>query len=193
MLFGKRKIYFINKDFQTRFILRFVVIATVWAAATVMLFAYLAEERLEEFRFSACNSISTTSELLMPIMLTTHAVTLLIFAAFLAYTIHTLWQGLAAPLRCIKKDILRLAEGDMNHEISLGASEKFNDLAADLDGMRRGLREKIIQIKEQQRRLADVSAGLSGAIVAGNATPADADALLSVVKRMQADLREFQS
>ena len=193
MLAGKRKIYFIKKDFQTRFILRFVAIATVWAAATVMLFAYLAEKRLERFRFSSHIDITTTSELLMPITLATHMATLLIFAVFLVYTIHRLWKSLSTPLYHIKKDITILTDGDMSHKISLRESDKFNDLATDLDGMRRGLREKIIQMKEQQRVLIDASAKLSGAIVKGNASPADADSLQSAVEGMKKDLKEFQS
>ena len=193
MLAGKRKIYFIKKDFQTRFILRFVAIATVWAAATVMLFAYLAEKRLERFRFSSHIDITTTSELLMPITLATHVVTLLIFAVFLVYTIHRLWKSLSTPLYHIKKDIARLTDGDMSHKISLRESDKFNDLATDLDGMRRGLREKIIKMKEQQRVLADASAKLSGSVVKGNASLADADSLQSAVEGMKKDLKEFQS
>lgn len=193
MLAGKRKIYFIKKDFQTRFILRFVVIATVWAAATVMLFAYLAEKRLEIFRFSSHINVSTTSELLMPITLATHMATLLIFAIFLVYTIHRLWKSLSTPLSYIKKDIARLTDGDMSHKISLRESDKFNDLATDLDGMRRGLRDKIIQMKEQQRVLADASVTLSGSIVKGNASLADADSLQSAVEGMKKGLKEFQS
>ena len=193
MLSGKRKIYFIKKDFQTRFILRFVAIATVWAAATVMLFAYLAEKRLERFRFSSHIDITTTSELLMPITLATHMATLLIFAVFLVYTIHRLWKSLSTPLYHIKKDITILTDGDMSHKISLRESDKFNDLATDLDGMRRGLREKIIKMKEQQRVLADASAKLSGSVVKGNASLADADSLQSAVEGMKKDLKEFQS
>ncbi|PIY20751.1 MAG: hypothetical protein COZ12_08360 [Deltaproteobacteria bacterium CG_4_10_14_3_um_filter_60_8] len=189
---NKRKIYFIKKDFQTRFILRFVAIATVWAAATVLLFAYLAEKRLERFRFSSHIKITTTSELLLPITLGTHAVTLLIFAAFLIYTIHALWKSLAGPLASIRKDLATLTGGDMSHRISLGESDKFNDLAADLDGMRLGLREKVMQMKEQQPGLADASAKLGAAIGKGNASVADADSLLAAVQRMQKNIENFQ-
>lgn len=193
MLSGKRKIYFIKKDFQSRFILRFVAIATVWAAATVSLFAYLADKRLEQFRFSSHITVSKTSDLLMPITIGTHLLTLLIFAAFLVFTIHRLWKSLSTPLSYIKKDIARLTDGDMSQKISLRESDKFNELAADLDGMRMGLREKIIHIKEHHRVLTDISFKLRGAITKGNASVADADSLQSAVEQMQKDLKEFQS
>jgi hypothetical protein len=83
MRFKIRKIYFIKKDFQTRFILRFVALATVWAAVTVMLFTYLAEKKLERLRFSSHFDITTTSELLLPITVGAHVVSLLMFACLL--------------------------------------------------------------------------------------------------------------
>ena len=53
--------------------------------------------------------------------------------------------------------------------------------------------EKIIKMKEQQRVLADASAKLSGSVVKGNASLADADSLQSAVEGMKKDLKEFQS
>lgn len=190
---NQRKIYFIKKDFQSRFILRFVAIATVWAAGTVLLFAYLAEKRLEIFRFSSHVNVATTSDLLLPITLGTHGITLLLFALFLVYSIHALWKSLSTPLSSLKKDIASLANGDLRHAISLRESDKFNDLAIDLERMRRGLSEKIVQLSEQQRELTGAAAKLSGAIASGNAAVGHADALHSVVERMRKELKGFQS
>ena len=190
---NQRKIYFIKKDFQSRFILRFVAIATVWAVGTVMLFAYLAGNRLEIFRFSSHVNVATTSDLLMPITLGTHGITLLLFAFFLVYSIHALWKSLATPLSSIKNDIARLANGDLSHTISLRESDKFNDLAMDLERMRQGLREKIMPLNERQRELTDAAAKLNGAIVSGDALAGHADTLLAAVARMQKELEGFQS
>jgi methyl-accepting chemotaxis protein len=191
MVFDNRKIYFIKKDFQTRFILRFVAIATAWAAVTVMLFAYLAEKKLERLRFSSHINITTTSELLMPITLGAHVVSLLIFAGILAYTIHALWKRLSPPLYDIKKDIARIAGGELASEVTLRENDEFQDLAADLDMMRRELREKIIRINEQQRVLSNAVAELSGSIIKGNPSLADAASLRSAVARMKEDLQAF--
>jgi hypothetical protein len=45
---------------------------------------------------------------------------------------------------------VRIAGGDLASEVSLSKGEEFQRLAADLDAMRRGIRDKIVRLKEQQ-------------------------------------------
>jgi len=191
MLFNYRKIYFIKKDFQSRFILRFVAIASVWAAATVVLFGYLAEKRLEEIRYSTHITIKTTSELLMPSTISAHVVSLLIFAGILAYTMRSLWQSLSVPLFTIKKDIERIAGGDLTSEVALREHDEFQDLAVDLDTMRSKLRERIVSIKEQQRSVSAAAAEINKSIFKGTPSLAHAASLQSAVEQMKGDVHAF--
>src|SRR3989337_685227 len=107
-----RKIYFIKKDFQFRFILRFVITTTVWAAATVSLFTIMAGKRLEEFLYSPHINIKTTSELLMPSAIHAHIISLLFFTALLAYAIRALWKKLGGPAYTLQNDTTRTTSGD---------------------------------------------------------------------------------
>jgi len=188
---GKRKIYFIKKDFQTRFILRFVLIATAWSVATVVLYAYLADKKLERLRFSSHIDITTTNELLMPITVGASTISLLVFALFLAYTFHSLWKRLSPPLASIKKDLTRMADGELVGTINLHGHYEFQDLAADLDGMRRELREKIVRLKDQHLILSDAATELNGSIVSGTPSPAHAESLRSAVERMKEHVNAF--
>jgi len=191
MIFTNRKIYYIKKDFQARFILRFVVVATIWAAATVMLFAYLAERRLEEIRYSTHISVKTTSELLLPSTVGAHVVSLLIFAGILGYTIHSLWKRLSVPLFTIKKDISRIAAGDLASEVVLRESDEFQDLAVELNEMRNGIRDKIIRIKESQLGVSAAAAELSRSILREKPSTSHAASLQSAVERMKEDVNAF--
>jgi len=191
MLFNYRKIYFIKKDFQSRFILRFVAIASVWAAATVLLFAYLAEKRLEEIRYSTHITIKTTSELLMPSTISAHVVSLLIFAGILAYTMRSLWHNLSVPLFTIKKDIERIADGDLTSEVVLREHDEFQDLAVDLNTMRSKLREKIVRIKEHQRSVSAAAAEINKSIFKGTPSLSHAASLQSAVEQMKGDVHAF--
>lgn len=190
-LSSKRKIYFIKKDFQTRFILRFVFMASAWSAATVVMYAYLAEKKLERLRFSNHIDISTTSELLMPITVGVSAISLLVFALFLTYTFHSLWKRLSPPLVIIKKDLARMADGELTSAINLPEHYEFQDLAAELDAMRRELQGKILRIKEQQLILSATATELSGSIVTGTPSSAHAASLRSAVERMKEYVNAF--
>lgn len=191
MLLFKRKIYFIQKELQSRFILRFVALATLWAVTTVMLFAYIAGKKLDELRYSSHIDLQTTSELLLPIAVMTHVLSLLIFAGLLAYTIHSLWQNLSAPLAAIKRNIERIAKGDLAGSVVLRKKDEFQDLAAEMDLMRRGLQEKIARIKEQQRDLSAAADGLSVSILQKDTSLPHAASLQSAVVQMKETVQAF--
>ena len=192
MWFNNRKIYFIDKDFQSRFILRFIAVATVWATASVMLFAYLAGKRLDSIRYSSHIDVSTMKELLLPITVGAHTVSLLLFAGILAYTISALWRRLSPPLYSIKKDITRIAGGDLMSEVSLSKEEEFQDLAAEVDGMRKELREKIVRIQEQQPLLSAAAVDFSNSILEGNPSLSHIAALQTSVERMKEHVRALR-
>jgi methyl-accepting chemotaxis protein len=188
MLINNRKIYFIKKDFQSRFILRFVVIATIWAATTVLLFTYLAKKQLDALRYSSYIDIKTTGDLLLPITVGAHIVCLLIFAGLLAYTIHSLWEKLSLPLKKIKTNISHIAVGDLTNNITLDSDEEFQDMAADLEGMRIALRARFVRIKEQQQRLAAAVAELNRSIHGKTSLVSPIASLRDAIERMKVDV-----
>ena len=191
MLFDKRKIYFIKKDFQSRFILRFVAVAIIWAAVTIILFTYMAGKRLDAIRYSSHIDIKTMSELLMPVTFGVQMISLLVFAGILVYTINSLWKRLSPPLYSIKKDIVRIAGGDLASEVSLSKDEEFRDLAEDLDGMRRGIREKIIRLKEQQTALSAAADELVRSTLGGKPSLPTVVLLQAAVDSMKGDAQVF--
>jgi methyl-accepting chemotaxis protein len=191
MAFMNRKIYLIKRDFQMRFILRFVITATVWAAATVVLFVMMAEKRLEEIRYSTHIALRTTSAVLLPTALIAQLVTLLIFGAILAYSIRSLWKRLTIPLFSIKKDIMGMAIGDLVSPVTVGG-EEFHDLAGDLDRMRKELREKIVRIKERQSALSIAAAALQKSILKGKPSESLASMLRESIAGMNEEIHVFK-
>lgn len=191
MLLMGRKIYFIKKDFQTRFIVRFVVTTTVWAAAAVSLFALLGSRRLEEVLYSPHINIRTTMELLMPSALQAHAISLALFAAILVYAIYALWKRLSVPLYCLKKDLARVSSGDLGSGITLREGEEFRDLASDLDEMRSGLRQKFARVKDAHETLAAAASDLERAVLKGRPSAQHVASLRSAVERMKEELNGF--
>lgn len=192
MTFITRKIYLIKKDFQTRFILRFVVTATAWAAATVVLFVLMAERRLEEIRYTSHIMVRTTTDLLLPSALTAQFVTLLIFAVSLAYTIYDLWKRLSVPLYSIKKDLAGMAMGNLASPVALREEEEFQDLAADLDRMRVEMRQKIVRIKDRHALLSRAAADLQKSILKGKPSVSHTSLLRETVERMKEDVNVFK-
>src|SRR5208337_4150812 len=124
-----RRNYFINKDFQSRFIMRFVVLTAIWTAVTVMLFIYVAQKKLEDLRYSSHFDIETTNELLFPITVGVQVATLVVFAGILAYSINSLLKRLSPPLFAIKRSLAGIAGGDLVNKVVLRKTDEFQDLA----------------------------------------------------------------
>jgi HAMP domain-containing protein len=187
-----RRIYFIDKRLQTRFILNFVLVVICWAVATVGIYSYLIAKKLESLRYSSHVDIKTTGELLMPITLGTHLVSLLVFAAILAFAMKSVWRKLSPPLYSIKKDLARVAAGDLSSEISLCKGEEFQVLAGELEKMRQGLREKFVRMKDQQQMLATAVSDIDGAIGAGNLSQSHLAALQAATSRVKESAQAFR-
>ncbi|HTF99844.1 MAG TPA: HAMP domain-containing protein [Nitrospirota bacterium] len=187
-----RRTYFIKKDFQLRFILRFVLVTTVWAGATVLLFELLALKRMEQAHLSpAVNAAS--ADLLLPVTFAAHLFSLAVFASILAYTVRSLWRRLAEPLAKIKSELARIAAGELARPVTLRKSDEFQDLASDVDSMRRALRDKVVLLKQGGLALAVASSQLNRALDENKAAPAHAEALRALVEKMKKDVRAFRS
>lgn len=186
-----RKIYLINKRLQTRFILTFVLIVICWAVATVGVYTYLVEKKLDSIRYSSHVDIKTAGELLLPITLGTHLISLLIFAAILAFAMKLVWKMLSPPLYSIKKDLARIAAGDLASEVSLCKGEEFQDLASELEQMRRGLRENIVRIKDQRLALSVAATEIDNSIGAGNLSMTHVVSLQSAAAQMRESVQKF--
>ena len=190
-MFAGRKKYLIKKDFQARFIMRFMLVAIIWASTTVALFAFLAGRKLDDLRYSSHIDLQTTSELLLPITIKVQLCSLLIFAVILAYTIRALWRKFSQPLAALQRSIISIADGDLSYKVTLRKEDEFQDLAAELDEMRVGLRAKFIRIKEQQQALSAAAAELDGAIVDGKPVLSSLAALQAAVAGMKRGVSAF--
>jgi methyl-accepting chemotaxis protein len=154
-------------------------------------YTFLVDKKLDSIRYSSHVDIKTTLELLLPITLGTHLISLLIFAAILAYAMRSIWKMLSPPLYSIKKDLARIASGDLTSEVTLCKGEEFQVLASELEKMRRDLRENIARIKDHQRVLAATTAEIDNSIRAGDLSMTQADTLQTAAARMKESVQIF--
>lgn len=188
---NRRRRYFIQKDYQTRFIARFVVATTIWSAAAVSLFIWFAGRRLEEALYSSHLSVAFAGELLLPSALQAEGLALLLYSFLLAYAIHDLGKKISAPLYMLKKDIARIGAGDLVNAVSLRPDDEFQDLAADVEKMRRGLGRRFSEIKEKHEALALAVSGLDRAFLQGRPLTEHIDGVKTAAVRMKEELHAF--
>ncbi|MDH4161904.1 MAG: methyl-accepting chemotaxis protein [Nitrospirota bacterium] len=151
---NRRKQYFIDKSYQTRFILRFVIVTALWSAAALLLFAWIARQRIETEMYSSHLTIASSQELLLPSALYSEGIALLLYSVLLAYAIFDLGKRISAPLFMLKKDLARIGAGDLAIPVRLRPGDEFQDLAGEVDRMRAGLGSRFAEIKGAQQRLS---------------------------------------
>jgi methyl-accepting chemotaxis protein len=188
---NRRRNYFISKDFQSRFILRFVITTTLWAVAAIALFAYFAKQRLQDALYTTHLKASSPGELLMSSAVAAQAIALVVFVVLLVYAIYTLWKKLSVPLYMLKKDIARIAAGDLVTAVSLRDEDEFLDLASEMNTMRSELSRRLTKIKEGQAELSSAASGLQKAVLKGDPPAKHIGSLKEAIARMKEELNAF--
>jgi len=188
---NRRRNFFIHKDFQSRFILRFVSTTTLWAVAAIALFAYFSKKRLQDALYTTHFKVSSPGELLLSSTISAYTIALVLFIALLAYAISTLRKKHLTPLYMLKKDISRIAGGDLVTEVSLREEDEFQDLASDVNAMRKELCRNLVKIKEGQVALSSAISELQRAVLQEQPATDHVVSIKEAVARMKEHLNVF--
>jgi len=145
--FRKRKILFIKKDFQFKFILKFclLILASV-VISTGALFFFSSDTLTSSFQDSRL-VIKNTSLAILPIMLYINLVTLgLITLATIAVTL-IVSHKLFGPLYRFEKDLQDIGRGNLVKQIHLRKEDQLIDFIASINNMTADLHTKVSGIQ----------------------------------------------
>lgn len=178
-----RRNYFIDKRFQSRFILRFSLLVLGGGFLTIMLFYWLGSGSttvaIQDSRVVA----DTTANFILPLLIrTVIAVTVIVgvSAALLALLVS---HKISGPLYHFKKAIEALECGDFSSEVHIRSMDQFHGLAEGINGMIRKTRQELLKIKENAASLKRKLSGLSE-----NDFSADKRAALLEIKKIVEEL-----
>lgn len=145
----RRRIVYIHKAFQRKFILKFCIIALCAMMAASLLVYFLSKNTLTAtYRYHHL-ALQRTGEAIMPALVITNLVVLL---AFLGVTIAvTLYVShkIGGPLYRLGRSLETIGSGDLSFSIKLREHDQLGDFAATLNGTIENLRERVVQIQEE--------------------------------------------
>ena len=143
----KRRIYFIEKSFQAKFILKFCALVVLGGFLTIGLLYFLA---MQSTTVSVVNSrvvVRTTANFILPILIQTVAIVMVIVGlATVAVTLFVSHK-IAGPLYRIRKVMQELEGGDFSHDFHIRHLDQLQDLADAFNNSIQKIREKIRFIK----------------------------------------------
>jgi len=157
----KRRIYFIEKSFQARFILKFCALVAIAGLLTIGILYLFA---LHSTTVSIVNSrvvVRTTADFILPILIQTVViVTLVLCLATIAVTLFVSHK-IAGPLYRFKKAMQALAEGNFSSDFRIRHLDQLQDLAEAFNAMIVKIRTDLKSLKDNFRSLKEKLDNLS--------------------------------
>ena len=145
----KRRRYFINKDFQTGFALKFCIILTIGAIlSTGILFAFTSNTLTTSFEDSRI-SIEKTSRDILPAMLYTNAVTVVTISLAAIVVLIFISHKIVGPFYRFEKSFEEIGNGNLSLRIGLREKDQFSVIAQKINQMNKQLNDRIVRLKEK--------------------------------------------
>ena len=153
----KRRQYFIKKDFQFKFILKFCLIVLIGTIlSTGLLFLFSQGTLTSSFQQSRL-VIKNTSLAILPAVIYTNLITLgLITLATIVVTLFVSHK-IAGPLFRFEKELKEIEKGDLTKSIRLRKKDQTTDMADSLNKMTAGLHEKVLDIRTGVENLIELA------------------------------------
>lgn len=164
----KRRIYFIEKSFQAKFILKFCALVVLGGLFTIGLLYLLA---MQSTTVSFVNSrvvVRTTADFILPVLIQTVAVITVIVGFTMVIVTLLVSHKIAGPLYRLKKVFQELEGGDLSHDFHIRHLDQLQNLADAFDSAIRRLRQKIQAVKDSSRSLGEELNGIQEGDIAEN-------------------------
>lgn len=143
-----RRQYFIKKDFQTRFIVRFILVLIVGGIISVGLTLMTTRGTLTTSYVDARLVIQDTPLAILPSVIWTTLITIVVVGIIAAIVMLLFSHKIAGPMFRFEKDIERIAGGDLKSHIHLRKGDQFQEMVTTLNTMIDSLNSKVSEIRQ---------------------------------------------
>ena len=125
----QRRNYYIDKDFQTKFIIKFCSLIALGSVFTVALIYWLARHSTTVGIANGRVAVHTTAEYLLPLLLQTVFVELVIVSIAAIVMTLLVSHKIAGPLYRFKVMLGKLSEGDVSSAMRLREGDQLQQVA----------------------------------------------------------------
>lgn len=150
-----RRQYFVQKDFQFKFILKFCIVLLIGIIiSTGLLFLFSKNTLTSSFDQSKL-VIKNTAFAILPSVLLSNLITLALITLATIVVTLLISHKIAGPLFRFQKELNQIGEGNLTQTISLRKKDQITSIADNLNQMRTNLHEKILSIKKEVENIIE--------------------------------------
>jgi methyl-accepting chemotaxis protein len=157
----RRRNYFIDKKFQSRFIARFSSLVLAGGLLTIGLIYFLGSESKTVAILNSRVVAMTTANFILPLLLETVIfVTIIVGITAIALTMRASHK-IAGPLYRFKKAMEAMEQGDFSSELHIRSADQFHALADEINNMIRNTKQELLLLKNSVVSLKQKLDGLA--------------------------------
>ncbi len=145
---AKRRNYFIDRDFQGKFILKFCLIVIFGGILTAGLLYFLSRKSTTVSIVDSRVVVRTTADFLLPLLLQTVIVVAVMVGIAVAILSMLFSHKIAGPLYRFRKVMEKLEQGDFSSNFHIRNYDQFKDLADQLNAMIVSVRTRVNAAKD---------------------------------------------
>ena len=173
----RRKIYYIKKEFQMAFIIKFCLLVILGALVSGAVIYLVSQGSATTVFENSRIRIKSTADFILPaVLLSTAVVTVLVGLATAMVTLYTSHK-IAGPIYRIEKDLEKVMLGDLRVKFNLRKNDQLQALAVMIEALVGNLGDNIKELRLVKSELAKIFEGMRH-----NADPAS---LAEVEKKLQ--------
>jgi len=153
---NKRRHYFIDKSFQTKFIIKFAYIVVLSSAFIAVLLLFFLRNSTTVAIENTHVYVKSTSDFILPVVI--QIILWVSVFASLAVIILTLLisHKISGPLYRLKKEIDRLKKGELNLNFNTRSNDQLKNLSQALVDMNTILKDKILFLQKEFTALSSL-------------------------------------
>ncbi len=143
----KRRIYYIEKEFQAKFIIKFCLLLAFGSLLTVVLIYWFARHSTTVAIVQGHVAVHTTAEYLLPLMAQTVLIELIIVGIATIVMTLLISHKIVGPLHRLKVMLVGLAEGDLSTPMHLRKGDQLKNVADTYNEAVNKLNDKVKTLK----------------------------------------------
>lgn len=149
----KRRHFFVKKEYQFKFILKFCLIVLAGSIISTGLTLFFSQGTLTSSFENSRLVVKNTALAILPAIIYTNIITILMISLATIAVVLFLSHKIAGPMFRFEKELKLIGDGDLTKTIQLRKDDQIKDMAESLNGMTANLHGKILDIQKSIEKL----------------------------------------
>lgn len=151
----KRSHYFVEKEYQFKFILKFCLIVIGGTLLSTVLLLLFSQGTLTSSFENSRLVLRNTASAILPEVILTNMVTLLFITSATVVTVLFISHKIAGPMFRFEKELKKIGQGDLTINIVLRKNDQFKNMAESLNTMTEGLKTKVVDVQKELEQILE--------------------------------------